>query len=141
MNEVQAKAEIKSDEGLRLKKYQDQFGNWTIGFGHLMIPYEIRTMDSITNEQAEEIFNTDFHNALNSSLHLFKNFDSFTDPRQRAIVNMMFQLGEYKLSKFVNMLAAIREDNWSKAALHCLDSKYAKQCPERAKRVAKMLRG
>lgn len=31
---------IKSFEGLRLEKYQDAVGKWTIGYGHLILPNE-----------------------------------------------------------------------------------------------------
>nr|WP_242389724.1 lysozyme [Kosakonia cowanii] len=31
---------IKSFEGLRLEKYRDAVGKWTIGYGHLILPNE-----------------------------------------------------------------------------------------------------
>ena len=140
MNKEQAKIEIKSDEGLRLRKYKDSEGNWTIGYGHLMTPYEVRTIEEITKEQADFIFGVDFHNAIIDCKRTFSSFYTYSDARQRALVNMMFQLGETRLRKFKDMLAAISMYDWETAASECLDSKYARQCPNRAGRVAKMLR-
>ena len=140
MNKEQAKIEIKSDEGLRLLPYKDTEENWTIGYGHLMTAYEVRTIEKVTKEQADFIFGVDFNNALIDCKRLFPSMETYSDARQRALVNMMFQLGETRLRKFKDMLAAISMYDWETAASECLDSKYARQCPNRAGRVAKMLR-
>jgi len=44
---------IKSHEGLRLERYKDEAGLWTIGYGHLIQRGENYTV--ITKEQAEQI--------------------------------------------------------------------------------------
>ncbi|WP_143338873.1 glycoside hydrolase family protein, partial [Cronobacter sakazakii] len=44
---------IKSFEGLRLDKYQDAIGKWTIGYGHLILPNE-NFPRSLTLQEAED---------------------------------------------------------------------------------------
>ena len=140
MNKDQAKVEIKSDEGLRLLPYKDTEENWTIGYGHLMTAYEVRTIEKVTKEQADFIFGVDFHNAIIDCKRLFPSMETYSDARQRALVNMMFQIGETKLRKFKRMRVAIAVEDWGKAADECLDSIYARKFQNRAGRIARMLR-
>ncbi len=49
---------IKSFEGLRLDKYQDAIGKWTIGYGHLILPTESFTRP-LTNQEAEDLLRAD----------------------------------------------------------------------------------
>jgi lysozyme len=60
---------------------------------------------------------------------------------QRALANMVYQLGVRGLLGFRNMLSALRAGDRLAAADHCLDSEYARQTPERALRVAHLLGG
>ena len=60
--------------------------------------------------------------------------------RQRALVNMCFQMGTQGLAKFRKMVAAIMRDDWATAQAEALDSKWARSdSPARAQRVAHML--
>ncbi|EIZ8956843.1 lysozyme [Cronobacter sakazakii] len=49
---------IKSFEGLRLDKYQDAIGKWTIGYGHLILPNE-NFPRSLTLQEAEDLLRAD----------------------------------------------------------------------------------
>lgn len=60
--------------------------------------------------------------------------------RQYALLDMCFQLGWQGLSKFKQMLEAIRIKNYDRAARECLASTYAKQTPKRAQRIAKLIK-
>ena len=62
------------------------------------------------------------------------------DERQYALIDMCFQLGAYGVSKFKNMLSAMREGDWDKASKECLNSKYARQTPKRAERIAHLIK-
>lgn len=60
---------------------------------------------------------------------------------QFAMINMAFTLGCAGLAKFVKALDAMRRKEFREAADHVLDSTWAReQAPERAARVAEMLR-
>ena len=60
----------------------------------------------------------------------------------RAIVllSMAYQMGVGGLLKFRKMLAAIEDNDWPEAEKQALDSRWAKQTPDRAKRHAEILR-
>lgn len=60
--------------------------------------------------------------------------------RQYALLDMCYQIGFQGLSKFRQMLEAIRVKNYDRAARECLASTYAKQTPKRAQRIAKLLK-
>lgn len=49
---------IKRFEGLRLDKYQDAVGKWTIGYGHLILPEE-RFDRALTPEEATALLQRD----------------------------------------------------------------------------------
>jgi lysozyme len=60
--------------------------------------------------------------------------------REKALVDMRFQLGFYGFRSFRKMIQAIRNDDWQRAADEALDSRWAQQTPERAQEIATMLR-
>jgi lysozyme len=67
-------------------------------------------------------------------------FESFSDKRQRGLVNMCFQMGTYGLQGFERMIDAIFKGDWAQAHNEALDSKWARSdSPKRAQRVAKMI--
>ena len=53
---------------------------------------------------------------------------------------MAYQMGVTGLSKFKNMLTAVELGDFDEAANQALDSRWARQTPERATRHAEMLR-
>lgn len=59
--------------------------------------------------------------------------------RQTVLVSMAYQLGVKGLAKFKNTLAAIQDGRWDDAKAQALDSRWAKQTPERACRHAETL--
>ena len=62
------------------------------------------------------------------------------DPvRQRVMMNMAFNM-QGKLLGFRNFLAAAQRRDWSTASAEMLDSLWARQVGDRAKRLASMMR-
>ena len=58
-----------------------------------------------------------------------------------TLMDMSYNIGVPRLSRFRKMLAGIKACDWAQAAEECLDSKYARtDVPERAKRNAYLLR-
>ena len=126
------KEQLLRDEGLRLKPYRDTEGFLSIGVG--------RNLDGkgITKDEAFELLDNDIievTNLLNAKLPWVKDLHG---PRFAVLVNMGF-MGVVKLLEFKKMLAAIKAEDWNKAAAELLDSKYAKQVGERADRLAQQL--
>ena len=48
---------------------------------------------------------------------------------------MMFNLGRPRLSRFLNLKAAVDTEDWMEASAQMMDSKWAKQVPNRAERL------
>ena len=62
-------------------------------------------------------------------------FGSFPDEVQQILVNMMFNMGRTRLSKFKKMHAAILKEDWKEAAIEGRDSQWHKQVTNRAERL------
>ena len=84
---------IQREEGLRLKRYRDQAGLWTIGYGHLIKPGE--NYRQITKEKAEQLLKEDLRsaeNGVNRRVDVALNQSQFD-----ALVSFTFNLGTTKL--------------------------------------------
>jgi lysozyme len=89
-----------------------------------------------------KILEEDLQNAIKGAREL-KEEHSCTDIdeiAQEIIVEMVFQLGKNGVSKFRNMWKALAENNYIGASFEMLDSKWAKQTPNRAKSMAELMK-
>ena len=59
---------------------------------------------------------------------------------EELLIEMVFQLGKNGVSKFKNMWKALAEKNYIGASYEMLDSRWAKQTPNRAKAMAKTIK-
>jgi GH24 family phage-related lysozyme (muramidase) len=85
---------VKDSEGLRLEKYQDVAGKWTIGYGHLILPNEMAlgTFDEpITEAFASAQLESDLAKAEAAVESLVKA--PLTDNEFAALVDFTFNLG------------------------------------------------
>ena len=128
---------IKANEGLRLKPYKCTAGKLTIGYG--------RNLEDvgITVKEAEFMLETDITRVVEAldDIFSFRLFCTLSNSRQRALTDMMFNLGHTRFKKFKKMIRAIKAENFKQAARELLDSRYAKQVPSRAHKNADLLRG
>ena len=60
------------------------------------------------------------------------------EARQRALLNMCFNLGWPRLSGFKEMLLCLQAGSYARAAEEAKDSKWARQVGDRALRIAKL---
>lgn len=125
--------QLKSDEGLRLNPYKCTEGYLTIGYGRNL------ETNGISENEAEVMLVNDIYRVM-GSLNDYGLLIDHTQPRQDVLINMAFQMGINGLLKFKNMLRALDDRNYSLAAKEMLDSLWAKQTPERAKRLARQMR-
>lgn len=133
------KDELRRDEGLRLKAYTCSAGHRTVGFGHNLSARGMEKVKSCTKGQAEEWLDKDVEEAVEVARKLFPSFDDLSEKRQRALVNMAFCLG-WGLDEFSMLKLAVARKDWVWAAGEVLDSSFAKQTGDRARRLAKMMR-
>lgn len=127
-------ADLKLDEGLRLKPYHDSEGVLTIGYG--------RNLDDvgISQDEAESMLAADAAAAEAELDRVLPWWRELPEPAQRGLANMAFNLGLPRLSRFKKMIAALRRRDFNAAADEALDSKWAGQVGDRAVRIADMYR-
>lgn len=126
--------ELIRDEGLRLKPYRDTVGKSTIGVG--------RNLDDVGIKKAEAMFMlrndiVDIRRDLDWNIAWWKDL---SEPRQRALTNMAFNMGWPRLSQFRRMLAALQAGDYETAAREALASRWAGQVGARALRIATLFR-
>lgn len=120
------------DEGIRYESYQDTVGLWTVGVGHLL--GNDRRVGRITHSEALSWFRDDLDAAAALAQSLFPEWDKLTHNRQRALINMAFNLGS-RLGQFVNFRTSIGLGDWLKAGEQMEQSKWWKQVGVRAVRL------
>lgn len=134
------------EEGFRAEPYYCSEGYPTIGIGQKIgrkgdpLEYYTFTVDMKTAEALLESNLKPIHDYLTDALDMFYPAHSWDDPRDVILQSMAYQLGTSGLSKFKNMWKAIEQGDWDTASKEALDSRWAKQTPERAKRHAEVLR-
>lgn len=129
--------ELIRDEGLRLTAYRDSLGNLTIGVGHLILRGE--TFTTMTHEQAMALLDSDIALAERRLSNIFPSWRSLDEVRQRAFLNLTFNLG-YKLADFKRFLHAAKSEDWEKAADHLIQSRWYKQVKLRGPRIVYAIR-
>ena len=126
--------ELKRDEGVVLKPYKDSVGILTIGVGRNLEAH------GISMYEAEVLLSNDIENHWKALLKELPWIADLSENRQRAMLNMAFNLGISGLLGFKNSLAALKAGEYAKAADMFLDSHWATQVHDRAKRVAQLIR-
>ncbi|HXQ41753.1 MAG TPA: glycoside hydrolase family protein [Candidatus Udaeobacter sp.] len=123
-------ADLKRDEGLRLKPYRDSVGKLTIGYG--------RNLDSvgISEEEASTMLASDVARATLDVEGQLPWAATLDPVRQRVLVEMAFNMGIEGLLTFQNTLSAIREARWADASDGLLASLADHQEPARVGRWA-----
>lgn len=131
------KDDIKREEGYRDWPYRCSEGFLTVWYGH--------NLDAapICNEArkhlvaaAEAQFEHDFGKSVDEARSLGDWFDRMPEAWQEACVAMIYQLGLPTFLEFRKMIAALKAGDGKEAERQALDSRWARQTPERARRVA-----
>ena len=129
-----AKAQLKVDEGLRLKPYLDTANKWTVGYGRNL------SDKGLTLEEAELLLENDIAEAEATAKVLFPSFDSLSENRRAVLCNMAFNLGQTRLAGFRRLREAVEAGEWGRAAAEMIDSRWAEQVKERATRLAEQMK-
>ena len=130
-------AQLKRHEGLRLEAYQDHLGYWTIGYGRLI---DERRGGGISEAEAEALLRNDVHRVTADVERRLPWVRGLSDVRRQALLNMGFQLGVSGLLGFRRMLDALKRGRFDLASQEALNSRWAKQTPNRADEIARMIR-
>ena len=131
------KEELRRDEGCVLHAYEDHLSYVTIGIGRMI---DSRKNGGISEDEAEYLLHNDVNKIATTLDSVIPWWKDLTDNRQRAVLNMSFQLGVNGLLNFKKMLAALEVGDYRKACVEGLNSKWAKEdTPRRAQRVTRMI--
>ena len=124
---------VKKHEGFRDVVYRDTLNKRTVGFGHLCVEDHWEDGKKYDKEYLEKILKEDLQYAINQGEGMCQDL-KISDDAKFLIIEMIFQLGSAGVQKFRKMGDALKEDppNYFEAHVQMLDSRWAKQTPNRA---------
>lgn len=122
--------DIKKEEGFVGVQYDDHLGNPTIGYGTLL---------PLTKAEAELILE---HRLKTFILNVKMSLSELTikDEAWEILYHMAYQMGVNGLLKFKKMIKALEQEDYKTASREGLDSLWAKQTPNRAKRLMERMK-
>jgi len=138
MNMDRLLASVKKHEGYRNKVYLDTLGKRTVGVGHLCVEDFWEDDKEYEEKFLMTILEHDLQTAIKGAQDLMSE-NGCTDIDEIAeelIIEMIFQLGKTGVSKFRNMWKHLSALEYSAAASEMLDSRWAKQTPNRAQAMS-----
>ena len=144
MNIKELEDRIIRHEGMVRSVYNDHLGTPTIGVGHLITPDDNFKRDEVSGEdELRALFRKDLNRSIAGAERILKGCPHVCETAREIIVEMVFQLGESGTKKFRKAIAALRQNpsSYSECANQMLDSRWAKQTPNRAKELSELMRG
>ena len=145
MNKEQVYNQLKIDEGIVYEIYNDHLGYPTFGVGHLILESDEEfgrpVGTPVDEERVRACFDRDLETAIGECDALYESgiFDGLPGEVQEILVNMMFNMGRTRLSKFKKMHGAILQGDWKEAAKEGRDSRWYRQVTNRAERLMSRL--
>ena len=149
MNKEVLKEQIKRHEGEVLEIYEDSLGYLTFGVGHLVKdddPEHGQPVGTpVSQDRVDEVYEHDFEKHVEETIHVFESkggedFYSLPEDIQHVLINMTFNLGGTRFSKFNNMWKGVIENDWEKMAVEMEDSRWFKQVGRRSVELQEMVR-
>jgi len=139
MNIDQLREQLKIDEGVKYEIYNDHLGYATFGIGHLVVKGDEEHGKPIgtpvSEERVNSVFDSDVATYVIEAKKVFPNLDTLPEEAQEVIVNMCFNMGAPRLSKFKKFIGGVNAGDWNTAAVEMMDSRWAKQVGVRADRL------
>jgi lysozyme len=133
---VNLKLMLKRDEGIVRHAYQDSLGYWTIGVGRLI---DKRKGGGLSDAEIDYLLENDVREVCADVLEALPWVIRMNEARQAVVYAMCFQMGLKGLLGFRSTLDSMRDERYANAAEGMRQSKWAKQTPERANRMAYQL--
>jgi lysozyme len=125
---------VKKHEGYRNKVYLDTLGKRTVGVGHLCVEDFWEDDKEYEEKFLMTILEHDLQSAIKGAKDLMQEHGcmDIDELAEEIIIEMVFQLGKTGVSKFRNMWKHLSALEYASAASEMLDSRWAKQTPNRA---------
>lgn len=137
---------LQYEEGFREKPYLCSEGYPTVGTGirigqkgAALSNYQFTVPREVDAVWLQSILNSTMRSML-SNERIAKAMNVLDEARTAVLVSMAYQMGVAGLAQFKNMLYLVETKQFEEAAKAMLDSKWAKQTPNRARRHAEQMR-
>lgn len=137
---------LQYEEGFREKPYLCSEGYPTVGTGIRIGPkgadlknYEFTVPREVDAVWLQSILNSTMRSML-SNERIARAMNVLDEARTAVLVSMAYQMGVAGLAQFKNTLYLVETKQFDEAAKAMLDSKWARQTPNRAKRHAEQMR-
>lgn len=145
MNTQKLAQDLMDDEDIRVFAYDDETGkalqpgqtlkgNLTIGIGRNL------TANGLRQDEISYLLQNDIAEVLIGLEQALPWWPQLDDVRQRVLANMAFNMGVAGLLEFKTTLRLVRDRQYAEAARQMLASKWAKQVPSRAAKLAERMR-
>jgi lysozyme len=128
------RSQLIDHEGERLTVYTCPAGYPTIGVGRNLIG------TGISQAESRYLLDNDITRCINEAVNRFPWFPDLDEVRQRAVIDLIFNMGAGRLSTFTVTLSCFARGNYAAAADALQQSKWYGQVGQRAKRIVAMVR-
>ena len=130
---IELEKQLKEHEGFRGMPYNDKLGYPTIGYG---------TKLPINEDEAELLMKHRLEQKRDELIIAMPFVYNLPDDKQKVLYEMSYQMGVDGVLLFKRMWSALKSGDFETASKEMLDSLWATiQTPERAERLAKIMRG
>ena len=144
---------FKENEGYKTKVYKDTKGNRSVGIGFNLEDEgnkqflkkagisldEVLGGRELTDKEVIKLYNHSLTQAFKDAQQFDPQFNKRPETVKKAIVDMAFNLGLTKLNKFVDMKAALSQNDYKTAADEMVDSNWYTQVKTRGPRTVKLM--
>jgi len=127
---------LKRHEGVRSKVYICSAGYETIAVGRNISESGL----GLSDDEIDYLLANDIKRVKEELTDTYFWFPAMNKPRQDAMIDISFNLGQTRLRGFVNALEAMSREQFDIAADEFMDSKWATQVGNRALEVTEMIR-
>lgn len=117
---------IERNEARRKFPYQDIKGKWTIGIGRNL------SDRGLSDDEIDYLFSHDIQDSILNAKNIFPKFDIYSENRQIAITDMIFNMGASIFLTFQKTISHIRLEQWKEAGEQIKQSQYYIQVTSRA---------
>lgn len=140
----QIKEDLVRHEGYVTEIYLCSENYPTFGIGHMVTEQDMEHTwpvgTPVTDERILQVFHTDCLNAVEDAKAIVEDLEDHPDNVIRVLVNMAFNLGRSRLSRFKKMLAAVEAKDYKTASQEMIDSRWYHQVGRRSKELAEIMR-
>lgn len=148
------KSQLIKHEGYKKNPYYDTEGKLTVGIGFNISeksnreafrrvtgldPRKVNSKTELNDRQIHELYKISYNQALSDARKFLPSFDSQPLPVKKVLVDMSFNLGYTRLSKFTKFKDALEKRDYKRASKEMLDSKWSRQVKGRSRNLASMV--